>query len=90
MKMPLRRTGKATFLLYLNDALKNSAFFYFMEIRRFYSKNKPIVNKPLIIFFKCVLMPNGEIKEYSYSNKTFKRIQKDDDIYVIEKNETTF
>ena len=58
-----------------------------MQIREFHSKNKPIVNQPTIIFLKCVLMPNGEIKDY---NKTIKRIEKHDDIYVIEKNETSF
>jgi len=56
-------------------------------IKQFYSKNKPIVNQPTIIFFKCVLMPNGEIKDYE---KRIKYFEKHDDIYVIEKNETSF
>jgi len=58
-----------------------------MQIRKFYSKNKPIVNIPTIIFLKCVLMPNGEIMNF---NNSFKYIEKHDNIYVIEKNETSF
>jgi len=59
-----------------------------MEIRKFYSKNKPVVNIPTIIYFKCILMPNGNIKNHHH--KTIKNIEKSDDIYVIEKNETSF
>ena len=56
-------------------------------IRQFYSKNKPIVKVPTIIFLKCILMPNKEIIN---ANKTIKHFDKHEDIYVIEKNETSF